>query len=273
MTADIVVSADNTPFMEWQSQLFHYSCVSTQGQPPIIVVHCAVGEELRPGFQRIVEMGGQVQRAPRFSDAGKGFYLPRNFIGTLLSVSSHAETLVLMDPDMIFVRSVEFKARAVSLDVVGYMDPGSPDYAEWLPSACERAGVSYADLLAGGSSGGVPYVIHSHDRSPLANTWLECLDACADPGSEAIPWIGLMWAFVMAAHKLRMPISQTENTILNWRQDGLPEAKSIIHYCLGDEFFDKRRDGHMVWSLPQRGEGTVSGRILEEIAAARRFYG
>ena len=36
---DIVVSAENNRYMQWQAMVFHYSCTNVLGRPPIVVVH------------------------------------------------------------------------------------------------------------------------------------------------------------------------------------------------------------------------------------------
>jgi hypothetical protein len=271
MTADIVVSAENSPHHEWQAQVFHFSCQQHQGQAPIIVVHCRSEEEpLLPGFA-----GLNVQRVMDCGIIRGRHYCPRNFIGALERAEVSAETIVLMDPDVVFLRPVEFLATrgAVGLDRVGYMDPSAACYADWLPAACASAGVDFGDLLAEGQSGGIPYVIHRDDRAALTQMWFECLEACVEPSTGETPWLGLMWALPIAALKLRLGIAPSDLTILNWAENKLPADKPLIHYCLGDRLFDKRRYEGLMWQARAPHDGTVSDRVLQEIVEARHFYG
>jgi hypothetical protein len=274
-TYDIVVSAENNPYQEWQIQLLQYSCMRQQRKAPITVAHCRLESELLlPGFLYVAEEG-RLQRTKNYGWGTGGYYEPRNFIGALACVRSDADVLVLMDPDMIFVRSAQFSTEPgrVVLDSVDYMDPGSPLHADWLPGAAARAGIGYHALLAAGPVGGVPYVIHRDDRMALVGAWIDCLDACADPDTGSMPWLGLMWAFVFAALRLRFAIDVSHLGVLSGDNRVLPAEKSIIHYFRADENFDKRTHWQNPWGLRPNGNGTVGDRVRQEIVAAGRYYG
>jgi hypothetical protein len=198
-----------------------------------------------------------------------------------------AELLVLCDPDLVFLRPVAFDRLGagpgvLAMDGVGYMTAGAADNAGWLETGCERAGVDHAALRGHGPFGGVPYVVHATDRERLARDWLRCIEHFlhADPhGRDPIHWIGGMWAAVFAARREGIEIRMTELSAMNWNRGLLDPAASIIHYCLGDETFDKRAfqwgpaATWDVWDVRPVGDGTVSDRVRAEIADAAAFHG
>ena len=95
-------------------------------------------------------------------------------------------------------------------------------------------------------------------------------------------WISVMWGFVLAALRVGIPISLTNVCVTNfkgqpWRASS-PGHAQIVHYCYGDEFFDKRRfmsEGgalSAVWRA-EAPEGTASGVVTQALREAAEFYG
>jgi hypothetical protein len=111
---DIVVSSDNNNYLAWQCMVFYHSCITHLGQAPTIVVHGDPGP-LVEGYRILQERGGIIQRLPTFISAGKIDYACRNAWATLKGVETSADNIVLCDPDMIFLRHVDFSEIAVGL--------------------------------------------------------------------------------------------------------------------------------------------------------------
>ena len=61
----IVVSAENNPYMGWQCKLFYFSCVTRLNQQPIIIVH-ETGRDWYPDFYDLARAGCAVHRAPNY---------------------------------------------------------------------------------------------------------------------------------------------------------------------------------------------------------------
>jgi hypothetical protein len=137
-TLDIVVSAENNPYVEWQAMLFHFSCLRRLGRAPIVVVH---GDgALLEGYRLIAATGGRIQREPSFRGDG-GNYAPRNSAGTLARVETTAERIALCDPDMIFLRDEPFRTGTeIAVERSTYLRVNRENRGP-LTLACERAGV------------------------------------------------------------------------------------------------------------------------------------
>lgn len=300
---DIVASAENTWYMMWQAMLFHYSCVTYQGQVPILVVH-QDGDSLLPGFERIAERGGRIQAAPNYRRHRGVDYPPRNTAGSLRHVASDAEYLVLCDADMLFLRplpleTIRWCPRRVSLDAVSYLVPDKAEFSGQLEEVCRRAGVPFPTLVAQPLSGGVPHVIPRLGQRDVSDDWLqsmECFPTFAlGPDFEcprelrAVPqqyWTTTMWAFVLTVHRLGLEPILTRWCALNYPNEArLPslaehaeQAPSMIHYCYSQPGFDKRlyfdevAAESTVWN-PAPGDDSIGGAIRRQLAEAAAYYG
>ncbi|MDQ3820254.1 MAG: hypothetical protein M3362_21590 [Acidobacteriota bacterium] len=270
----IVVSAENNPYMAWQSKLFHYSCVSRLNQVPVLVVHDTGAAGLHPDFEEIVKSGGSLLRAESFKLSIKGdLYRPRNTPGTLLRAAerfgSQYEFVVLCDPDMIFTRPINF-SETLSGDYCSYIKNGH----DFLEAARQSLGVSRAlvDEQRERLRCGVPYVIPTGCARELAAAWLEAIDAF-----KGRRWEDVMYAFGLAAVKLGLKVELTHMAQSNYWPDAILKAY-VVHYCYGDPAWSKRHffreeKARDVWRADAKApEGSVLGEILTQIREARKFY-
>jgi hypothetical protein len=104
---EIVASAENNRYMEWQAMLFHYTCMTYQRQVPVIAVHKG-DEPLLPGFGLIAERGGRIQTVPNLRDRSGVLYPPRNSAAAMQFVETSADFVVLCDTDMTFLKPIPF---------------------------------------------------------------------------------------------------------------------------------------------------------------------
>lgn len=290
---EVVVSTENNHYMVWQAMLFHYSCLTHLGQPPIVMVHND-GGPLLPGFERIRETGGIIQTAPSYRRLDGVFYPPRNTAGSLRHVQTNADHILLCDPDMIFLQPFQADDlittdRHLSFDFVGYLDPDHAVYQPALDQVCRRIGFSPEKLRQPVVDGGVPHVIPTACQKRLSDEWFDLMGffpdiAPASPGD--IPrkdWLVTMWALVMAMHRLDLQPVMTRFCVTNCHSD-LPMSPldaagpKILHYCYGGSGFDKRQfqsaagADEAVWNVPP-DDGTISGTIRRQLREARQFYG
>ena len=301
-TFDVVVSAENNPFMVWQTMLFHFSCVTHLGQVPIVVVH-KDAEPLLLGFEQIARTGGIVQTAPNYRKHGGVNYPPRNTAATLRFVESNADYIVLCDPDMIFLGpprwpGAALRRRKITFDRLSYLDPDAAVHQPVLDDVCRRAGVAPERLRNPVLNGGVPHVIPARLREPLSREWLEIMALFPNmapwPVEQAAPlcrechigeqkdWLATMWAIVLAMHRLGLQAIVTDWCLTNFEGGqrlprARPDGPTMIHYCYGDAGFDKRRFDTReaaetgVWNLPD-GDRTITGTIRRQLREAAAFY-
>jgi hypothetical protein len=269
----IVVSAENNPYLAWQCKLFHYSCVSRLKQTPLFMVH-ERERDWQPDFKDIVNSGGKVRGAPAYRTTKGGYnYSPRNTAGTLLHAATigynRDDFIVLCDPDMIFVRQATFLKR-LAAEHYSYLDC-KPEVVE----AAQKLGISEVVLKKRSRevSCGVPYVVPVAQARELAEAWLEAIDSFT-PGRLEIS----MYSFGLAVMKLGLKLVLTGLVTTNYRQLDPIKTADIIHYCYGNDVWDKRhyftdRMAAKVWHPSAKTRsGTVLGEIVSQLHEAREFY-
>jgi len=267
----IFVSAENNAYCGWQTKLFYFSCVTRLNHQPTIIVHDS-GRRWHSDFYDLVRAGATVRPAPGYAQSIRGRYPPRNTAGTLIHAAEmcrEGELIVLCDPDMIFVREPEFP-ETLAGNFYSYLDYDRPEVvaaSKILKVAEARLSKHKADLRCG-----VPYVIPASHAKQLGELWLQAVDAFW-PRS----WVDIMHAFGLAVVRLGLGVTLTDLVDFDERPDARVR-RSMIHYCYGDETWEKRtffEDEHAkkVW-FPNvvAKRGSVREEIFSQIVAARNFY-
>jgi hypothetical protein len=271
----IVVSVENTPYLAWQSKLFHFSCVTRLGLQPVFIVH-ETGRPWHPDFIDLVRAGAIVRKAPSYITENG---LPtRNSAGTLLHAAplcNADDFIVLCDPDMIFARRPEFSWK-LSGNYYSYLDYEQPH----IHAVAEKLGIPSGALRERQNElcGGVPYVIPANEATRLAEAWLNAFDHFSSRGRDwDHAWLDIMYAFGLAVTKLALTLTLTDIVSTNYTPGEMLDHE-VIHYCYGDTQWDKRRylsydDAQKVWDPPfQPAEGTVARELFAQIRQACSFY-
>lgn len=299
---EIVASAENNAYMEWQAMLFHYSCVTFQRQVPIIMVHKG-NEPLRPGFELIIARGGNVQPTTNERNRYDVVYPPRNSAVALQTVRTDAEFVVLCDADMIFLKplppeSLRLAGRTISFDRIGFLNPDNPVYQPDIDDVFRANGIDPAVLRNPVIDGAVPHVVPAELRAALGEEWLRCMDLFPILFEGERPdvthkryadwpyrcYLASMWAIIMAKHKLALEHVETHLSMTNFHGgERLPaESESsacLLHYAYGTPGFNKRsfrgdRDvtDLEMWNTAE-DDGTVDGQLRRQARDAGRFFG
>ena len=281
---EIVASTENTPYLLWQALLFHASCVQTQGVAPTVVVH---GDgPLLPGFRALGELGSRIVRAPSYRMSDGVEYTCRNTAGSLLEVKHDRPWTLMCDPDFLFLEPLPKKAeslcdgRPVSWDFVSYMQVGDFN-RRWLMDACVEHGVDPARVNEVTAGGVVPNFVKKSIHDDFAPRWVSAVDALVRVGRRngEVPWVTIAWGFALAAWEMDLDLSLTQLTQTSYGGSGAPESAlklPILHYCYGDEIFDKRRhraaeSAADVWKLDAKGS-SVSTHFVQKVAKIRDWY-
>jgi hypothetical protein len=269
----IVVSAENNPYMAWQCKLFYFSCVTRTNHQPLIIVHDS-GREWHSDFYDLTKAGCAVYPAPSYRVNTHGYdYACRNNPGSLIQAANLLRgrdlSIVLCDPDMIFTSQLQFP-ETLSGDFCSYMDYDRDFVAE--PK--RKLGIARA-LSAEEKQTlrcGVPYVIPIEGATRIGSSWLEAIDLFTSRN-----WGDIMYAFGLAVTKLGLKINLTHLVDHNyWPDEKL--AAPMIHYCHGDERWNKRHycsdeEVQHVWNPPPGvPRETIRGELLAQIAEAGKFY-
>jgi hypothetical protein len=270
-THRIFVSAENNAYCGWQTKLFYFSCVTRLNHRPTIIVHSS-GENWHPDFYELAKAGALVRPAPSYADSIHDRYPPRNTAGTLIHAADLCvddELIVLCDPDMIFVSKPDFPERLAG-NFYSYLNyDGAEVIAATKNFAIDKRKLeSQKDELRCG----VPYVIPAAHARDLGHLWLQALDAF--PPRR---WVDIMHAFGLAAVRLGLRVTLSDLVDFD-EEPNAPVSRSMIHYCYGDETWEKRNfydeeQAKNVWFPKARAtRGTVLAEILGQLIEARNFY-
>ena len=273
-TSYIIVSASNSPYMAWQSKLFHFSCVTRTGAVPLVFVHGGADRPLADDVQDIAATGGVIVRAPSFALGPRGDkYMPRNTPGTLLAACDFCEdpdaAFVLCDPDMIFTRRPAFlpQLSADRYDWMNFAEPRVRDVAA-------RLGIHDQAFAAATAlqQGGVPHVVPAAIARPFAESWLDVIDVFGERG-----YVDSMYAFGLAAAVLELPVACTSHMITDFDR-ARPATADMIHYGYGDATWNKRdfataEQAATVWHPPPADDpASVWGELSRQLVEAREWY-
>lgn len=269
----IVVSAENNPYMGWQCQLFYFSCVTRLNQQPLVIVHDSE-RNWYPAFYDLVKAGCAVYPAPNYRVYGSGDdYAGRNHPGSLIEaaklLTDQNAFIVLCDPDLIFTRTIEFPEvlSAEFSSILNYESDFVSDASRELGIPIEMV-CSQNDSL----SCSVPYILPVHQAHELGTTWLRAIDAF-----RPRQWEDVMYAFGLAAVKLGLKLNITRLADTNYFPNEGVRAP-IIHYAYGDERWDKRHyftveQAATVWNPTiETSTGSILDEILTQIGQAGDFY-
>ena len=269
----IVVSTENTPYMEWQCKLFYFSCVTRLKRQPLFIVH-NFGKDWCPGFYDIVRAGGAVYSAPNYrTGRNSDDYAGRNHPGSLIEaarlIGDQHDFIVLCDPDLIFTGEVEF-LESLAGEFSPFMDYDSDSVSQPL----QELGISKEALDPQKESlrCSVPYVVPAERATELGTTWLHAIDAF-----HPRRWEDVMYAFGLTVVKLGLKLTITQMATTNFRADE-HAGEPIIHYAYGDERWSKRdyytkEEAVGVWDADQEAmPGSILGELLSQIRQAREFY-
>jgi hypothetical protein len=264
--------------------LFHASCVQTQGVAPSIVVH---GDgPLLPGFRALAELGARVIPAPSYRVSDRVEYTCRNTAGTLVEVEHERPWTLVCDPDFLFLEPLPKKAQsmcdgcAVSWDFVSYMQVGDFN-RRWLADGCVERGANPSCVDKVKAGGVVPNFVRRDIHRDFAPRWLAAVDSLVKlaQANGEVPWVTIAWAFGLAAWEMELELALTRLTDTTHGGATAPESSlkvPILHYCYGDQSFDKRRhrgadSAAGVWTLDASG-ASVSAGFIRRLHAARDWY-
>ena len=268
----VVVSAENSSYIAWQTQLFCFSALTRLGKRPTVIVHRSAAPLLEE-FEIVRAWGCPVVEAPQFRIHPRGEYPPRNEVGSLLTVACLPEFregfVLFCEPDMLFVKPVTYSGELCG-EYYGYIDYKQ----ERIAKVARNFGMEdKLDILNRISRIGVPYLIPASIVSSIARRWLQVLDSI-----EELGWVDIMYAYGVAL-ALEGQVAQTTYSMTD-NKDPLKQLdRFIIHYCYGDWRWNKRtfRDGQSpLREAPMPSakglRGTVLGEILLQIRQARAYH-
>jgi hypothetical protein len=269
-TIHTIFSVDHSAYQQWQADLLCYSHGRTGQQGPLT--------RLWSGAGRPSAFGGSTFRTPPYSPHPSSYddYAPYNKPSAVMEWLRRAppleDTLLLLDPDCVFVAPVAIEARRG--------EPVAQPMSYMSLDAFRAVIARHCNRPARVSGVGIPIVIHRDDLSALAAAWLQKTEAIRDdPASrEVVGWVADMWGYAFAAAELGL----RHRLLPLARFPGEDRAdRPLIHYCYtaadseGRWSWDKRsyRPWRRVVEPPPSAPGVAAALVamVNNCASTRAF--
>jgi hypothetical protein len=238
---ETIFSADGSLYHAWQADLLEstHNSVGQSGK----LIRLLSGDGDAPAFAGTTFQVSPASPHPITGDK----YLPYNKPAAILAWMERGackdETLLLIDPDFVFLAPFELPAVAGRpiAHPARYLDPWR--HAELV----RRHGHEPEDV----QGIGVPILVHRDDLAALAPAWLARTEEIrANPAScSSAGWVAEMWAYALAAADLSLPhLVWPLAHVLSDDSIELP----LLHYCdriqvVGSPWTWDKRD-HRHWS-------------------------
>lgn len=273
----VIFSCENTEYMWWQAELLHYTYTKIGMRSHLTALVSQTDEPPREFTCSTFPTANYKNRL------GAEVYVPLNKPGSIAewasSVDCDSDTVLIVDPDSVFIRPVEHPAIVRSgeayADAYDYMDPNLPGNKTVLLRHCAQRFHARVQPV------GIYILISVADLRELAPRWLEkAIDIKSDTVCVKTlryeGWISEMLAYTIAAAELGI-----HHHLVNFSQTTGSDCLDypITHYCypLLDEF---RRTLWSKWDYhpwdhpPVSSAATSEGRELllnlAQLAEARR---
>jgi hypothetical protein len=271
----LVVSAENGAYHGWQCKLFYFSSITRLKHQPIFIVH-ANGRPWHPDFHDLIRAGAIVRTAPSYI-SGNGVPC-RNCPGSLLEAAPllcSGELIVLCDPDLVFVSRPELPSGLAGCyyPYLNYENAAVHAVARRVQLTQRAIRERQHELV-----GGPPYVFPIEKARDIGLAWLQAFDSFSlEDRDRDNPWLDIMYAFGLAVLKLNLRVKIFDAVNMD-SPPGCRLTRKIIHYCIGDDSWDKRwyrtDDTTLkVWEphfVPE--EGTVLAELFSQMRDTPKFY-
>lgn len=215
-----VFSTDDSLYQSWQAEWLAWS-FNRVGQPGYLT-RLWSGE----GVPTLSVPDTYQTRAysphPRTGDVFACYNKPLALQDWLENTPSQDETILLIDPDFIFLKPISLTVLPGDpiAERIAYMDTAS--HSDVIRRNCD-----YPDKV---QSLGVPILIHRYDLERLVPSWVEKTEAIRNNPAdrEQAGWLAEMWGYVIAAADLG--IEHRYQHLAAFQMDRRVNVP-FIHYC------------------------------------------
>jgi hypothetical protein len=248
-----VFSIGNNAYQRWQARLLAYSH-RRAGQPGPLTCLVSGLHDQAPVIGRDFFTRNYFPH-PVTGDRYAAYNKPAALLAWLQSAPPREETILLVDPDCVFLAATVGEAergRPVAQPVFymnarGRPNPVTPPagqhpvlHIDWTP--VEAAVAKYCRRPGRVQGVGIPTLIHRDDLAALAPLWLAKTEMIrGDPElRDGVGWVAEMWGYCLAAAERGLAHEERDLACFATEdRDDLP----LVHYC-----YDVRdRAGRWTW--------------------------
>lgn len=274
MAIQTVISVDDSLYLHWQTQLLLYSMQKVNQPGPLIrVIATSDFQKTRP---LIGAVSSFISKPFSPHPITKDHYPPYNKPASLrewsLATPDTGETLLIIDPDCVFLRPVEVEVEPghpIAEDMF-FMSPLENLAKGVIKRHCRKNTKLIQPV-------GVPLLIRKCDLRLIAPRWIQLTEEMREDKQtlEEIPWIVEMWAYAIAAAEVGIT-HQMQNNQQFPTEDII--SRPLIHYSYGTE----SKDGKWKWdkrtysafSKPSKSPLNIpkAGKIMHDLLVEAANY-
>ncbi len=261
-----MISVDDSVYLYWQLQLLQHSHARV-GQPGALTRLVATNNR---DCVRDID-GVETVTTQSFSphavtgDEYAPYNKPGSLNGWLSTTSLGNETLLLIDPDCVFIHQVT--TEVTDGEPIGenatYLRPRAPEGALVIRRHCRRRQEHVQSI-------GIPIFITPSDLRAICPRWQELTCQIRDDSvsCDAVNWVSEMWGYAIAAAELGLNHQVGHHACLQFDTHiDLP----LLHYCYDTENEAKTwrwgKREYRAWSQPDPAPPDVplAGRFLHSL--------
>ena len=258
----VVVTADSSPYLQWQMRVCYYWWRKAAAQPGspyrafTRILHTGEPDALMDDIPTVV-----VPPGPKPDNGAPPIQRPAAVIAWLEAAPPEEEYVMMLEPDHVMLLPTPLGGLARGRPIAfffSYVDFEVHEAA--LAPHLAAASCTVADAARTGNS---PSLMHRDDLAALAPGWRDIsLALHEDPAVRAaVGWVGEMYGFALAACQAGLALTlQAQELMLHPPFDAELGAASLIHYTYGTELFrngsvadpNKAPKAQRVWAFDKR---------------------
>jgi hypothetical protein len=269
-----IFNAEDTTYGYWQGELMAYTYRKVGQAGRLTRLLSCDDSPTRFAFSYDTVRVHSYSIHPRSRDRYLAYNKPASIVQWMEAVRPRERTIVVLDPDCLFLRSISVEAKAgrPAGHVYSYMDPQGGLGSLIFSRHCRRN----RNL---GQSVGIPLVIHRDDLRAVAPRWLEATREIRDDAKShaATGWIAEMFGYTVAAAELGL-VHETRRLCVFPGEDSLDAP--FMHYCSPSEHkalgFHWHKVAYKPWEpppVPPPGSPKAALVLAELLKEAAEVYG
>jgi hypothetical protein len=259
----IITSFEVGEYQNWQMELLYYSYQVCR-QPGLFTVLASLKSGVQlPKFPDGIEVipTRWVTKNVITGDRYPPYNKPASFCDYFSARTPQDEYLLLLDPDMVFVRawSAPFDPPVPVAEDTGYMDPSSRVGKRIIARHCQKNKEAVQPI-------GFPILIHEHQLRWIVDRWHILTEEMRQSKEtvEDATWICEMWAFSVAAAEAGVRFNMGRKCTFS--NDDLKPSHNLIHYT----YPTKSRSG-FVWDKRKYHPWDKQPPIKQDVASSGVF--
>jgi hypothetical protein len=219
-----LVSASDSVYQHWQIEFLWESFKESGQTGNFLALIAKDSENLKNNFSCPLLETTTYSPHPLTKDDYSPFNKPASIIQWLSKENSYEGSILLIDPDCIFVNPIIRKpeSRKTFCDGASYLDPNSQVGSYLIKRFCRRNSSMVAPAL-------IPVFILMEDLADISARWLEVTEQIRfdKESKQKAGWVAEMWGYSIACAE-RGIVQEIDNMSCYPNDE---ELKSIIHYC------------------------------------------